>query len=105
MAKQLVPGSDAAVAEGDVTSFKRLAVGGGTTIQKIIAGTANLSSGAATVSDSSVTANSIILLTAEDGTLNVGNLYVASRIAGTSFTMNSSNVLDARTVGYLIIEP
>ena len=68
-------------------------------------GSAVLSGGTVTVNNSDITANSIILLTAQGGTLNLGFVYISSRIAGTSFTISSSNVLDARTIGYSVTEP
>lgn len=68
-------------------------------------GSVALSAGAATVPTVNATNTSIIILTAQSGTLNAGDICVASRINNTSFTINSLNVLDARTVGYLILEP
>ena len=69
------------------------------------AGTADLSSGAATVNTPLITANSIIILTAQSGTLNAGDICVSSRVAGTSFTITSLNVLDGRTIGWILFEP
>lgn len=65
-------------------------------------GNATLASGTAVVSNSLVTANSIILLTA-NSTGILGSLSVPSKTAGTGFTINSSLITDAGTVGYLII--
>lgn len=71
-----------------------------------IMGTAVLSGGTVVVNTTKVTANSIIILTVQGGTLtNIGSEYVSARTAGTSFTISSSNVLDASTVGWLILEP
>jgi hypothetical protein len=67
-------------------------------------GTATLSSGAVTVSDTSVTANSRIFLTAQDNN-STGALRVSTRTAGTSFTITSSNGSDSGVVGYEIFEP
>lgn len=68
-------------------------------------GTIALTSGVGTVSNTSVTNNSRIFLTTQEGTANVGAVYVASRSAGTSFVINSTNVSDSGTVAWFIIEP
>jgi hypothetical protein len=68
-------------------------------------GSAVLVGGTVTVNNSSISANSIIILTAQLGILNLGFLYVSTRVNGVSFTINSSNILDTRTVGYLIVNP
>lgn len=68
-------------------------------------GSATLSGGTATVSTAAVTANSLIFLTAQSGTLNLGFLYITTRTAGVSFVVNSSNVLDARTFAWFLVEP
>lgn len=64
-----------------------------------------LSSGTVVVSNTAVTANSIIMLTAQDGVLNIGIPWVSARSAGVSFTISSSNIADARTIGWMVIEP
>lgn len=68
-------------------------------------GTATLASGTVTVSTTAVTASSKIFLTdATTGALtNVGSVTVGTITAGTSFVINSTNVLDASTVNWLII--
>ena len=68
-------------------------------------GTATLSGGAVTVSDSSVTANSRILLTTQAPGGTVGVPYVSTRTAGTSFTITSTSGSDTSTVAYEIFEP
>lgn len=69
-------------------------------------GTATLSAGTVVVSTTKVTANSRIYLSVNGGTLtNIGALYISARTAGTSFTISSSNILDASTVAWIIIEP
>lgn len=69
-------------------------------------GTATLSAGTVTVNTTAVTANSRIFLTVNGGTLtNVGSTYISARSAGTSFTITSTNVLDASNVAWIIIEP
>lgn len=65
-------------------------------------GTATLSGGTVTVNDVKATTGALIILTAQSGTLNLGSIGVSTRVDGVSFTMLSTNVLDARTVGYLI---
>lgn len=69
-------------------------------------GTGTLVGGTLVVSNTKVTASSRIFLTSEGGTItNLGTLYISARSAGTSFTVSSSNVLDAQTFVYLIVEP
>lgn len=69
------------------------------------AGVASVSSGTVTVNTSLVTANSLIFLSPLEGVLNVGILRVSARVAGTSFTILSSNVLMSGNVAWSIIEP
>lgn len=67
-------------------------------------GTGTLSSGAATVANTSVTANSKIYLTDTTNSItNLGAISVATQTAGTGFTVKSSNVLDTSTFNYMII--
>lgn len=72
-------------------------------------GSVALVSGTATISNSNITANTLILVSIDGiGTLaNVGTPYEdkASRVAGTSFTLKSTNVLDTSTVTWFMIEP
>lgn len=77
----------------------------GTTITKERHGTATLSAGAATVSDSAVTASTRIYLTSQSDGGTVGFLRVSARTAGTSFTITSSSASDTSTVAYLEVEP
>ncbi|MFM1912360.1 MAG: hypothetical protein RIR51_198 [Bacteroidota bacterium] len=60
-------------------------------------------SGTATVNTSAVTANSIIMLTAQDGA--IGSLTISSRVAGSSFTVTSSaGATDTgKLIGFFII--
>jgi parallel beta-helix repeat protein len=77
----------------------------GTYFSRLKHGTAALTAGTVTVADSSITANSRIILTSQvDGGV-VGFLRVSSRSVGVSFTISSSSVADTSTVGYIIIEP
>lgn len=69
-------------------------------------GTATLVGGTVTVSTTAVTANSRIFLTVNGGTLtNVGSVYISARIAATSFTITSTNILDTSDVAWLLVEP
>jgi hypothetical protein len=67
-------------------------------------GTATLAAGTVTVVNTSVTANSRILLTAQDDN-TTGSLRVSARTAGTSFTITSSVSTDTGVVAYEIFEP
>ncbi len=67
-------------------------------------GTATLSSGTVVVSNTSVTANSRIFLTAQDNN-STGALRVSARTAATSFTITSSSGSDSGVVAYEIFEP
>lgn len=68
-------------------------------------GTATLSGGTVTVSTTAVTANSIIFLTTQSpGTVaDLGEHYIGTITAGTSFVITSTNASDNSTVGWLII--
>lgn len=66
------------------------------------AGTATLSGGTITVNHTGITDKSHIIITGR-GSTNIGILST-SRSVGVSFTINSSQPLDARVVDYIIIE-
>lgn len=68
-------------------------------------GTATLTAGAATVANTSVTANSRILLTSNADGGTPGWLRVSARTASTSFTITSSSGTDTSTVAWLMLEP
>ena len=68
-------------------------------------GTAVLSSGSATVANTSVTAVSRIMLTSQAGGGTPGWLRVSARVPGTSFTITSSSGTDSSTVAWLMVEP
>lgn len=77
-----------------------------TTGSNASAGTGTLVGGSATISTTAVTANSLIFVTDTAISLtNVGTLTVptASIIAGTSFVVKSTNILDISTFSWLII--
>jgi len=67
-------------------------------------GTATLSSGTVTVSNTSVTANSLILCTVQSASGTQGVLSIGTVTAGTSFVINSTSGSDNSVVGYLIVE-
>ncbi len=71
----------------------------------IITGTATLSSGASTVADTNVTANSRIFLTTQSVSGTHGYLRVISRTAGVSFVVNSSSGSDNSTFAWMIVQP
>lgn len=67
-------------------------------------GTATLSGGTVTVSTSYVTAGSQIQLTYNGTSLvNAGIISVGTIVAGTSFVINSANILDANQVNWFIV--
>ncbi len=69
-------------------------------------GLATLVGGTVVVNTTKTTANSVIILTGQGGTItNLGTYNITARVVGTSFTITSSNVLDTNTVGWIIIEP
>lgn len=66
-------------------------------------GTVTLVAGSAVVSNTSITSQSVILLTTQGGDLgHVGSVYISSKTNGTGFTISSTNNQDASTVGYFI---
>ena len=72
-------------------------------------GVATLVGGTVTVSDTEVTANSLIMVTPQEnatgGTINSGRVRVSSRTAGTEFVLTSSSLADDADVGYMVYEP
>jgi hypothetical protein len=68
-------------------------------------GTATLVTGTVTVSNTSVTANSRIFLTAQNTGGTPGALRVSARTPGTSFTITSTSGSDTSLVAYEIKEP
>jgi hypothetical protein len=90
------------IREGDgVSAWANLGSVGGR------AGRATLVAGTKVVNDPSVTALSVITLTAQSlGTVTAPKaLAVTARVAGTSFTITSADVTDTSVVGYTINEP
>ena len=70
-----------------------------------IMGSATMVGGTVVVNNTRVTANSIIILTAQNNAGTIGSVSVSARTAGTSFTIKSTNALDVSRVGWLILEP
>lgn len=68
-------------------------------------GQVTLVGGTKVVSTTAVTATSRIFLTSDAPGGTIGFLSVSARVAGTSFTILSSNALDTSDVSWLIIEP
>jgi hypothetical protein len=85
-----------------VTAGRGLRVPEGTNAKM---GTATLVGGAATVSNTSVTATSRIYLTSQVDGGTPGFLRVSTRTAGTSFVITSSSGTDTSTVAYMLVEP
>ena len=81
---------------------------GGTTITAIRHGiSGNLVAGVLVVANTSITANTRVFLTTHvRGTITLPAAYdAATRSAGVSFTITSSNVADTSTVEYMLVEP
>jgi hypothetical protein len=68
-------------------------------------GVATLTAGAATVANTTVTANTRIFLTSQVDGGTPGFLRVSTRTAGTSFTITSSSGTDTSQVAWLLVEP
>lgn len=68
-------------------------------------GTSTLSGGTVTVSNTLIRADSLVQLTTCVAGGTLGSLSVGTRVAGTSFVINSTNVLDTSTVCYEIKQP
>lgn len=69
-------------------------------------GTGTLSSGAATISNTSVTSNTRVFLTDTAGGIlaNIGSLYVSATSAGTSFSVASTNITDNSNFNWFLVE-
>lgn len=68
------------------------------------AGNAVLVAGTVTVNNTTVTANTIVMLTRKTAGGTVGTLITYTVAAGTSFTINSDSALDTSTFSYMLIE-
>lgn len=80
---------------------KRLKFASGTNQR---AGNATLAAGTVTVNNASVTANTVVMLTRKTSGGTIGTAITYTLNAGTSFTINSDNILDTSTFSYLLIE-
>lgn len=102
------------------TDTRRVKIGDGTTAwatlkytdQPISAGaaptcgSATLAAGSKVVNTTAVTATSLIFVNGHnDGGGTEGNIRVSARVAGTSFTITSSEATDVSEVAWRIIEP
>lgn len=97
--------------EGVNTTTEEVRVGDGVGLWSTLStpgreGRATLVAGTVTVANTSVTATSVIQLTAQSlGTVTAAKaLAVTARTAGTSFTITSSDNTDTSIVGYNISE-
>jgi len=91
----------AGLTTADIPTFRGMSI---TTGSNASAGTGTLSGGTATINTTAVTADSLIFLTdTNSGIVNLGVLTVSAISAGTSFTVKSSNALDASTFNWFII--
>jgi hypothetical protein len=77
----------------------------GTIMSRVKFGTAVLVGGTVTVSDSTVTASTVIDLTGNVDGGTPGWHRVSARSIGSSFTITSSSGTDTSTVGYVMYEP
>lgn len=68
------------------------------------AGNATLVAGTVTVANTSVTANTIVMLTRKTSGGTLGTAITYTVIAATSFTINSDSALDTSTFSYVLIE-
>ena len=68
-------------------------------------GKSTLVGGTVTVSNATITNNTRIFLTNQNGAGTPGFLYVSARSAGTSFTITSSSGTDTSDVAWLLVEP
>lgn len=68
------------------------------------AGNATLVGGTVTVANTSVTANTVVMLTRKTSGGTIGTAITYTLSAGTSFTITSDNVLDTSVFSYFLIE-
>ncbi len=92
----------ALIASGTNNSFETLGVKSGSNKS---CGLGTLTAGSVTVSNTRVTASSIIELTIQVAGGTVGVPYKGTVVAGTSFDILSTSLLDTSVVGWLIVEP
>lgn len=68
------------------------------------AGNATLVAGTVTVSNTTVTANTVVILTRKTSGGTIGTAITYTLSAGASFTITSDNILDTSVFSYLLIE-
>ena len=70
-------------------------------------GTCTLVAGTCTVSNTSITANTVVQLTHQSlaGIATFGGIGVSARTPGTSFVITSSSALDTSVIGWVLFEP
>lgn len=68
-------------------------------------GVSTLVGGAVVVGNTLVTASSRIFMTGQNSSGTAGELTISARTAGTSFTITSLNILDTRSIAWMIVEP
>lgn len=77
----------------------------GTNLRRLRHGTTTLVDGVAVISETTVSANSRIMLTSQVDGGTPGWLRVSARTAGNSFTVSSSSPADTSTVAWVMLEP
>lgn len=100
-------GGDFTVFTGNAKALKAGTVGGGLAITEGTngrLGVATLVAGTATVANTSVTANTRIMLSRQTAGGTLGHLSV-TRTAGTSFVITASGGADTSTIAWELIEP
>ncbi len=68
-------------------------------------GVSTLSGGTVIVHNTTVTANSRIILSGQNSSGTAGNLTVGSRTVGASFTITSTSSSDTREIAWVLVEP
>lgn len=61
-----------------------------------------LSSGTCTITNTRVTASTVILCTSQSGSTNLGSYHITSRNSGVNYTVASSNILENNIVGCIL---
>lgn len=106
-ARDMVLGADATEvmrftsSDCKLATAKTLSVASGTNQR---AGNATLIAGTVTVNNTTVTANTIVILTRKTSGGTIGTAITYTVSAGASFTITSDNILDTSTFSYLLIE-
>lgn len=91
----------------DIWLSRDLRIGNGLQVKEgtnLRMGVATLAAGTVTVANTSVTANTRVFLTVQTAGGTQGFLST-TRVAGTSFTINSTSATETSTVAWLLVEP